>query len=65
MSGEPDWSTHGPRLAEALERLLSLPAAADALKYLDAGIGTATPQAAWLRARAALAALKEDQDERD
>ena len=38
----------------ALEDLLALPVAAQAFVYLDKGIGTKTPDAAWLRARAAL-----------
>jgi hypothetical protein len=38
----------------ALEDLLALPVAAQAFAYLDKGIGTKTPNAAWLRARAAL-----------
>lgn len=38
----------------ALEDLLALPVAAQAFVYLDKGIGAKTPQAAWLRARAAL-----------
>ena len=42
------------RLAEALRYLLELPIAEEELRYLDKGIGTATRNAAWLRARAAL-----------
>jgi len=38
----------------ALEDLLALPVAARSLVHLDKGIGTKTPDAAWLRARAAL-----------
>jgi hypothetical protein len=38
----------------ALEDLLALPVAAQSLVYLDKGIGTKTPEAAWLRARATL-----------
>jgi len=38
----------------ALEDLLALPVAARSLAHLDKGIGTKTPDAAWLRARAAL-----------
>jgi hypothetical protein len=38
----------------ALEDLLALPVAAQSLVHLDKGIGTKTPEAAWLRARAAL-----------
>lgn len=42
------------RLAEALRGLLALPIAEAELRHLDKGIGTATRNAAWLRARAAL-----------
>lgn len=42
------------RLAEALRELLALPIAEEELRHLDKGIGTATRNAAWLRARAAL-----------
>jgi len=38
----------------ALEDLLALPVAARSLVHLDKGIGTKTPDAAWLRARAAI-----------
>jgi hypothetical protein len=38
----------------ALEDLLALPVAARSLAHLDKGIGTKTPDAAWLRARTAL-----------
>ena len=41
------------RLAEALRELLALPIAEEELRRLDKGIGTATRNAAWLRARAA------------
>mgnify|MGYP003579002725 CR=1 FL=1 len=46
------------QLVEALGALLSLPVARDELRFLDRGIGTATPNAAWLKARAALAAVQ-------
>jgi hypothetical protein len=45
-------------LVAALEDLLALPVAKKELEYLDKGIGAATAQAAWLRARAALAKAK-------
>lgn len=41
-------------LEEALRGLLALDAAKVAFGYLDKGIGTATPNRAWLAARAAL-----------
>jgi len=46
-------------LVEALDDLLALPVAQDELRILDRGIGTATKNAAWLRARAALQCAKE------
>jgi hypothetical protein len=44
-----------PELLEALTDLLALPVAAKALDYLDRGTGTKTREAAWLRARVAIA----------
>jgi hypothetical protein len=44
----------------ALEDLLALPVAKQALVYLDKGIGTKTPEAAWLRARATLKGKSHD-----
>lgn len=41
-------------LVKALEGLLALPVAIEELRMLGRGIGTATPNAAWLVARAAL-----------
>lgn len=41
-------------LREVIQELLALPAALKELKYLDMGIGTATAQGAWLRAREAV-----------
>lgn len=38
-------------LADALDDLLALPVAVKALDYLQRGIGTKTPEAAWLRAQ--------------
>lgn len=46
-------------LVEALEAVLALPVGQEQLRHLDGGIGTATPNAAWLRARAALALYRE------
>ena len=46
-------------LVEALEAVLALPVGQEQLRYLDGGIGTATCNAAWLRARAALALYRE------
>jgi len=42
-------------LATILRELLALPVAQSRLSYLDRGIGTDTPEAVWMRARAALA----------
>ncbi len=44
----------------ALEELLALPVAKQAFVYLDKGIGTKTPEAAWLRARATLKGKSHD-----
>lgn len=44
----------------ALEDLLALPVAKQAFVYLDKGIGTKTPEAAWLRARATLKGKSHD-----
>lgn len=49
-----------PELLEALQRLLELPVAKEELRVLDRGIGTATPNAAWLDARTAIAKAKGD-----
>ena len=46
-------------LVEALDAVLALPVGQEQLRHLDGGIGTATPNAAWLRARAALALYRE------
>ena len=46
-------------LVEALDAVLALPVGQEQLRYLDGGIGTATCNAAWLRARAALALYRE------
>ena len=50
MSHEPDWSTHGPRLAKALEVLIG--------EWFDEE--TMADDPFWQAARAALAALKEE-----
>lgn len=50
-----------PELLEALQRLLDLPVAKEELRYLDRGIGTATPNAAWMEARAAIVKAKGEQ----
>lgn len=52
----------GARIAElekAFRDILDLPAAILAFEYLDRGIGAATQEGAWLRARAALASSRE------
>ncbi|MFY3461077.1 hypothetical protein ACOTJD_30920, partial [Achromobacter xylosoxidans] len=50
-----------PELLEALQKLLDLQVAKKELEYLDKGIGTKTPNAAWLEARAAIAKAKGEQ----
>ncbi|MFY2945848.1 hypothetical protein ACOTJB_23805 [Achromobacter xylosoxidans] len=50
-----------PELLEALQKLLDLQVAKKELEYLDKGIGTKTPNAAWLEARAAVAKARGEQ----
>ncbi|MFY1939495.1 hypothetical protein ACOTCW_29260 [Achromobacter xylosoxidans] len=50
-----------PELLQALQKLLDLQVAKEELKYLDKGIGTKTPNAAWLEARSAVAKARGEQ----
>lgn len=50
-----------PELLQALQKLLDLRVAKEELEYLDRGIGTKTPNAAWLDARAAIAKARGEQ----
>ncbi|CUJ42077.1 hypothetical protein U2261_10510 [Achromobacter xylosoxidans] len=50
-----------PELLQALQKLLDLQVAKKELEYLDKGIGTKTPNAAWLEARSAVAKARGEQ----